>query len=193
LSPTGKTRVAIQKKQAEAIAAVADARLLPDELKQAEAALSLAEGNRFFEKAVAEAKVAAEAAGKAAEDQTKAFNGDTAFTGKLTKIKEGGADHARSEKVTSAVAAAESAKKVEAAKERQAAAEKVVAELKEKSRELAKQQFKPFGEFNSSVWCVSFAPDGIRLATGSHKSLQLWNLSEGAELFPQAKEEADKE
>jgi WD40 repeat protein len=191
-SEDGQTETDKLKKQAEAIAAVADARLLPDELKQAEAALSLAEGNRFFENAVEEAKAAAEVAGKAAEEQTKAFKDDKEFTEKLTKIKEGGADHARSEKTTSAAAATESAKVVEVAKEKQAAAEKVVAELKEKSRELAKQQYEPFGEFNSSVWCVSFAPDG-KLATGSHKALQLWNLSEGVELFPQAKEDADEE
>ena len=55
----------------------------------------------------------------------------------------------------------------------------------EKSRELAEQLAKTLTGYKSTVWGVTFSPDGQLVASGSHNdSLKVWNVAELEELFP---------
>ena len=174
------------KKKATAVAAVLNTRQLPEELKQLEAAFVVAKDNRFLKKAVEEAKAAVEAAVKAAAEQSKAFEGDKEFSEKLKKIKEGPLAEAIAENAAAGQADLNAAAKVKAAAGKKAAADKAVAEAQQKSGELADQQAKTLPGYKSSVWSVSFSPDGKLVATGSHKdSIKIWNVADATELFPQ--------
>ena len=182
------------KKKAVAVTAVLDNRQLPDELKQLEAVLVLANDNRFIKRAIEEAKTAVEAATKAAAEQTKAFEGDKEFSEKLKKIKEGPLADAIAENAAATKAAADAPAKIKPAVEKKAAAEKAVAEAKQKSRELADKQAKNLAGYKSSVWTVSFSPDGSLVATGSHKdSIKIWKVADATELYPQPASDSSSE
>ena len=98
------------------------------------------------------------------------------------------------ENAAASQAAANAAAKVKAAVGKKAAADKAVAEAKQKSRELAEQQAKTLPGYKSSVWSVSFSPDGKLIATGSHKdSIKIWNVADATELFPQPEDESSSD
>lgn len=184
-----QTQGAAAKSKAAAIAAVLDARRFPDESKQLQelVAMDAYKNNSFLKKVAEEAKAAAEAATKSADEKSKALESDKEFSEKLKKYREGAVDEANAEMATLNTTSEETAAKVKAAEEKKVAAEKVVEEAQQKTRELAEQQSKTLADHKSSVWGVAFSPDGKFLASGSHKdSLRVWAVAEMKELFPHA-------
>ena len=183
------------KSRAEAITAVLDARKLPNELKQIQAAVVLAGKNRFLTKSATEAKAALDAATKAAAEKTKAFAGDKEFSAKLKKVKEGPVADADKEKAAADKASADAAAKIKSLTATKAAAEKAITEAKAKAQELADQQAKTIEGYKSSVWGVAFSADGKLVATGSHKdSLRVFETAgEFKELYPSPVEEEEEE
>lgn len=184
------------KNKAAAIAAVLDARRLPGESQQLQdlVAMDTYKDNSFLKKVAEEAKAAAEAATKSADEKSKALESDKEFSEKLKKYREGAVDEANAEKDTLTKISDETAGKIKAAEEKKVAAEKAVEEAQAKTRELADQQSKNVADHKSSVWGVAFSSDGKLLATGSHKdSLRIWDTAEMKELFPHAETEPAEE
>ncbi|MAV37061.1 MAG: hypothetical protein CMJ59_16570 [Planctomycetaceae bacterium] len=179
------------QKRADAITAIVDSRRLPEELKQVEAALTLAKDNQILKEARDAAQKAAEVATKAAAERTKAFEGDKDFSAKLKTITEGPLPESQKEKQTADKAATDGANKVKSLNDQKTAADKAITEAKTKRDELSEQQAKTVSGYKGSVWTVAFSNDGKLFATGSHKdTLRVFALDEELkELHPSPPEE----
>ena len=181
------------KKKAGILAAVAQAATAGDALKQAQEAAEKYKANSFVKVDVEGAKKAADDALKAADEAAKALESDKEFTEKVGKLKAGTAAEASAEKDAVEKSIAEMTDKVQKAQQTKDAATKALADAKAQQKDLADKQAKTLGGYESTVWTVAFSPDGAQVTGGSHKSLRIWNVAEGKEVFARpAAEEAAK-
>jgi len=173
------------KKKATILGSVAAARVAAELLAQVQEAAAKYKDNAFVKVDVEGAQKAADEAVKAADEAAKALESDKEFTELVTKLKAGAAADAHKEQDTIAKQVADLTTNLEAAQKTKDGATAALTDAKAKLKELSAQQWREIGRFKSTAWCVAFSPDG-KLAAGSHKDLQGWDLTQPKELFPRA-------
>jgi WD40 repeat protein len=137
------------------------------------------------------AKKASDDATKAADEAAKALAEDKPFTEQVTKLKAGPAAEANAARDAAAKAVADLTAKLGEANKTKDAATQALAAAKANLKELSSKQGRTVNGFKSTVWSVAFSPDGKLLAAGSHKALQVWDLSQPKELFPREEKQEE--
>lgn len=180
------------KQKANILASVATARAAAELLAQLTEVAAKYKDVAFVKIDVEGAKKASDEATKAADEAAKPLAGDKPFTEQVTKLKAGPAAEANAARDAAAKVAADLAAKLDQAKKTVDTATKALADSKAALKALTANQARVVDGFKSTVWSVAFSPDGNLLAGGSHKSLQVWDLSQPKELFPRAPEKAEE-
>ncbi len=178
------------KQKADILAAVVQSRLAAEVLAQTQEAADKFKDNGFVKADIEGAKKAAEEAAKVSADKAKALEVDKEFTELVAKLNSGSSADATKEKDTAAKVAADLAEALTKAQQTKDGATKALADASAALKDLSSKQSTPLDGFKSTVWAVSFSPDGKRLASGSHKALRVWDLTEAKELFPHVEKEA---
>ncbi|HUG69673.1 MAG TPA: WD40 repeat domain-containing protein [Pirellulaceae bacterium] len=177
------------KQKADILATVVQSRAAAEVLAQTQEVAEKYKGNGFVKVDVEGAKKAADDAAKASAEKAKALEADKEFTELVTKLNAGSAADATKEKDAVTKAAADLAAALTQAQQTKDAATKALADATAALKDLSSKQSTPLNGFKSTVWTVSFSPDGKRLAAGSHKTLRVWDLTELKELFPHVEKE----
>ncbi|MEO8496631.1 MAG: WD40 repeat domain-containing protein [Planctomycetota bacterium] len=177
-------KIAPAKQKADILTAVVQSRVAAEVLTQAQETAEKNKDNGFVKVDVEGAKKAAEDAAKAAADAAKPLEADKAFTELVTKLNAGASADAAKERDAAAKVAADLAENLVKAQATKDAATSALAEATAALKDLSSKQSTSLDGFKTTVWAVSFSPDGKRLAAGSHKSLRVWDLAEAKDLFP---------
>ncbi|MBP88579.1 MAG: hypothetical protein CMJ64_17995 [Planctomycetaceae bacterium] len=172
------------KKKADILGAVAKARAAAEVLAQVTEVAAKFKDVAFVKVDIEGAKKASDEATKAADEAAKPLAGDKPFTEQVTKLKAGPAAEANTARDAAVKAAADLAAKLDQANKTKDGATKALADAKANLKALSAKQARVVNGFKSTVWSVAFSPDGKLVAAGSHKSLQVWDLSQPKELFP---------
>lgn len=178
------------KQKVEILATVVTSRVAAEVLAQSQEVAEKYKGNGFVKVDVEGAKKAADEAAAASAEKAKALEADKEFTELVKKLNGGSSADATKEKDAAAKVAADLAAGLTAAQQTKDGATKALADASAALQDLSGKQSSPLDGFKSTVWTVSFSPDGKRLAAGSHKTLRVWDLSQRQELFPHADKEA---
>lgn len=179
------------KQKADILATVVQSRVAAEVLVQAQEAAEKYKANGFVKVDVEGAKKAADEAAKASAEKAKPLAADKEFTELVKKLNGGSSADATKEKDAAAKVAADLAASLTKAQQTKDAASKALTGATATLKDLSSKQSTPLNGFKSTVWSVSFSPDGKRLAAGSHKRVRVWDLSQPLELFPQAEKESE--
>ncbi|MBC8352187.1 MAG: WD40 repeat domain-containing protein [Planctomycetes bacterium] len=182
-------KIAPAKQKADILATVVPARVAAEVLAQSQQVAEQNKANSFVKVDVEGAKKAADEAAKASAEAAKALAADKEFTALVTKLNAGSSADATKEQAAAAKVVVDLTASLTTAQQTKDAATKALADSTAALKDLSGKQSTPLNGFKSTVWTVSFSPDGKRLAAGSHKSLRVWDLTQPQELFPQAKKE----
>ncbi|MCB9874128.1 MAG: WD40 repeat domain-containing protein [Planctomycetaceae bacterium] len=172
------------KQKADILAAVVQSRVAAEVLAQSQEVAEKYKGNGFVKVDVEGAKKAADEAAAASAEKAKALEADKEFTELVKKLNGGSSADATKEKDAAVKAAADLEAGLSKAQQTKDSATKALADSSAALKDLSSKQSTPLDGFKSTVWTVSFSPDGKRLAAGSHKALRVWDLSTPQELFP---------
>ncbi|MDA1050578.1 MAG: WD40 repeat domain-containing protein [Planctomycetota bacterium] len=177
------------KQKADILASVVLSRVAAEVLAQAQEAAEKYKDNSYVKVDVEGAKTAADEAAKVSAEKAKPLEADKEFTELVAKLNGGSSADAAKEKDAADKVAADLAEGLAKAQQTKDAATAALAEATAALKDLSSKQSTPLEGFNSTVWSVSFSPDGKRLAAGSHKALRVWDLAEAKELFPRVEKE----
>jgi len=177
------------KQKADILATVVQSRVAAEVLAQTQEVAEKYKENSFVKVDVEGAKKAAEEAAKASAEKAKPLEADKEFTELVTKLNGVPSADATKERDAAAKVAPDLAENLAKAQQTKDAATKALADASAALKDLSSKQSKPLNGFKSTVWAVSFSPDGKRLAAGSHKAFRVWDLTEPKELFPHAEKE----